>query len=158
MKILVKLLCLLCLVNINLSVASNELLQFDSAQQEQRYHQLTEQLRCPQCQNNSIADSNANIAVDMRAKVLELLKQDQSEQEIIAYMVKRYGNFVTYDPPLTSVTLLLWVTPLALILFGIIWIARRKPKTADQNSIKFSSLTENEQARLQQLLQDKETR
>ncbi|WP_439242869.1 cytochrome c-type biogenesis protein [Lonepinella sp. BR2474] len=94
-------------------------LNFQSAQQETDYHQLTQQLRCPQCQNNSIADSNATIAVDMRAKVFELLQAGKGKQEIVDYMVQRYGNFVTYDPPLTAATLLLWLAPALCFLIGL---------------------------------------
>ncbi|ELT8203586.1 cytochrome c-type biogenesis protein CcmH, partial [Salmonella enterica] len=86
--------------------------------QEQQFRQLTEQLRCPKCQNNSIADSNAMIATDMRRRVYDLMQEGKSRQEIIDYMVARYGNFVTYDPPLTPLTVLLWVLPLATIVAG----------------------------------------
>ncbi|EOC8557570.1 cytochrome c-type biogenesis protein CcmH, partial [Salmonella enterica subsp. enterica serovar Mbandaka] len=99
-----------------------------------------EQLRCPKCQNNSIADSNAMIATDMRRRVYDLMQEGKSRQEIIDYMVARYGNFVTYDPPLTPLTVLLWVLPLAAIVAGG-WIIvartrrrvrlRREPLPAD---------------------------
>ncbi|MGV6987685.1 cytochrome c-type biogenesis protein [Testudinibacter sp. P80/BLE/0925] len=101
--------------------------EFASPQQEQTYQQLIQQLRCPQCQNNNIADSNATIANDMRAKVHELLQQGQNKDEIVDYMVQRYGNFVTYDPPLTASTLLLWLIPAGLLLLGVIVLFRRKP-------------------------------
>ncbi|SMB82568.1 cytochrome c-type biogenesis protein CcmH [Pasteurella testudinis DSM 23072] len=101
--------------------------EFTSPQQEQTYQQLTQQLRCPQCQNNNIADSNATISNDMRAKVYELLQQGKDKQEIVDYMVQRYGNFVTYDPPLTVSTLLLWLIPALLMLLGVVILFRRKP-------------------------------
>ena len=81
--------------------AAIDALNFSSPQQEDDYHALTQELRCPQCQNNNIADSNAVIAVDMRGKVFELLQEGKSKQDVVQYMVDRYGNFVTYDPPLT---------------------------------------------------------
>src|SRR5471030_2732925 len=92
--------------------------QFNSVAQEQQYRELTEQLRCPKCQNNSIADSNAIIAADMRTKVYQLMRQGQSKRQIIDYMVARYGNFVTYEPPLNPLTLLLWLVPLLVVLVG----------------------------------------
>ncbi len=84
---------------------------------EQQFRQLTEQLRCPKCQNNSIADSNAMIATDMRRRVYDLMQEGKSRRNV-DYMVARYGNFVTYDPPLTPLTVLLWVLPLAAIVAG----------------------------------------
>lgn len=144
--------------------ASIDVLNFTSQEQEKEYQQLTQELRCPQCQNNNIADSNATIAVDMRAKVFELLQEGKSKQQVVDYMVQRYGNFVTYDPPLTAATIMLWVLPLLLVLFGIALVLRRRPKI--QNAIQnqeqnvsveqMESLTDAEQQRLQELLKDKE--
>ncbi|TYG35384.1 cytochrome c-type biogenesis protein CcmH [Lonepinella koalarum] len=104
---------------------------FQSDQQESDYHQLTQQLRCPQCQNNNIADSNATIAVDMRAKVFELLQAGKTKQEIVDYMVQRYGHFVTYDPPLTPATIMLWLIP-ALLFLGGLFIVFRPPQKKQQ--------------------------
>ena len=98
------LLGLLMLVISGSALATIDVMQFKDEAQEQQFRQLTEQLRCPKCQNNSIADSNAMIAADMRLKVYELMKQGQSRQQIIDYMVARYGNFVTYEPPVTPST------------------------------------------------------
>ncbi|EBM4715061.1 cytochrome c biogenesis protein CcmH [Salmonella enterica] len=98
--------------------ATTDVMPFKDEAQEQQFRQLTEQLRCPKCQNNSIADSNAMIATDMRRRVYDLMQEGKSRQEIIDYMVARYGNFVTYDPPLTPLTVLLWVLPLAAISYS----------------------------------------
>lgn len=95
-------------------LATIDTYRFSSVEQEQQYRALTEQLRCPKCQNNSIADSNATIAADMRAKVYELMQQGYSKQQIVDYMVARYGNFVTYEPPVTAATIILWAGPLLL--------------------------------------------
>ncbi|WP_350305639.1 c-type cytochrome biogenesis protein CcmI [Photorhabdus viridis] len=89
---------------------------FKSVEQEQQFYELTKQLRCPKCQNNNIADSNSIIAEGMRTKVYELTIQGKSKQHIIDYMVERYGNFVTYKPPVTPVTLILWGSPLLFVL------------------------------------------
>ncbi|WP_386690659.1 MULTISPECIES: cytochrome c-type biogenesis protein [unclassified Lonepinella] len=105
---------------------------FQSDQQESDYHQLTQQLRCPQCQNNNIADSNATIAVDMRAKVFELLQTGKTKQEIVDYMVQRYGHFVTYDPPLTPATIMLWAIPALLFLGGLFIVFRPKKQQAGE--------------------------
>ena len=160
-KILFFLTALFCSVS---AWASIDVLNFTSPDQEKEYQQLTQELRCPQCQNNNIADSNATIAVDMRAKVFELLQEGKSKQQVVDYMVQRYGNFVTYAPPLTAATIMLWVLPLLLVLFGIALVLRRRPKI--QNAIQnqeqnvsveqMESLTDAERQRLQELLKDKE--
>lgn len=100
------------------ALATIDVMQFKDEAQEQQFRQLTEQLRCPKCQNNSIADSNSMIATDLRQKVYELMQEGKSQKEIVDYMVARYGNFVTYDPPLTPLTVLLWVMPLVAIGLG----------------------------------------
>ncbi|HHF3826030.1 TPA: cytochrome c-type biogenesis protein [Haemophilus influenzae] len=126
-------------------------LNFSSPQQESDYHQLTQSLRCPQCQNNNIADSNATIAVDMRGKVFELLQEGKSKNDVVDYMVARYGNFVTYDPPMTASTLVLWIAPLLLVLLGVVFLLRRKPKA--QSAVKSQDvLTDEDNARFAELL------
>ena len=127
--------------------------QFKSEAQEQQFRELTGALRCPKCQNNSIADSNAMIAHDMRQKVYELMQQGKSREEIVDYMVDRYGNFVTYEPPVTPSTLILWLLPALFILGGgiVIWRSSRRSNAA-------AGLDANEQQRLQALLdEDKRT-
>ncbi|WP_337009904.1 cytochrome c-type biogenesis protein [Pantoea sp. AS142] len=141
-------LLLLCgmLFSINLW-ATIDTLQFDSVAQEEQYRDLTASLRCPKCQNNSIADSNAMIAADMRLKVYQLMKQGQSRQQIIDYMVARYGHFVSYSPPVTPSTLILWAGPALFALLGgaVIILRSRHRKTR-------SELNEDEQQRLDALL------
>lgn len=113
-----KLLWVLLMFYASFALASQEVMVFASAEQEQTYRELTAQLRCPKCQNNSIADSNSMIATDMRQKVRALLQEGKSRQQIVDYMVARYGQFVTYDPPFTFATALLWLLPGAVIIAG----------------------------------------
>ncbi|SQH96957.1 cytochrome c-type biogenesis protein [Haemophilus haemolyticus] len=135
----------------SVAFSSIDALNFTSPQQESDYHQLTQSLRCPQCQNNNIADSNATIAVDMRGKVFELLQEGKSKNDVVDYMVARYGNFVTYDPPITASTLVLWIAPLLLVLLGVVFLLRRKPKA--QSAVKSQDvLTDEDNARLAELL------
>ena len=135
----------------SMAFSAIDALNFSSPQQESDYHQLTQSLRCPQCQNNNIADSNATIAVDMRGKVFELLQEGKSKNDVVDYMVARYGNFVTYDPPMTASTLVLWIAPLLLVLLGVVFLLRRKPKA--QSSVKSQDfLTDEDNARLAELL------
>ncbi|RPH29539.1 cytochrome c biogenesis protein CcmH [Buttiauxella warmboldiae] len=109
-------------------LAAIDTFKFQDEAQEQQFRQLTEQLRCPKCQNNSIADSNAMIASDMRLKVYELMQQGKTKQQIIDYMVQRYGHFVTYEPPMTPATIILWVLPVLFILGGAGVIVLRSRK------------------------------
>ncbi|BCL66424.1 cytochrome C-type biogenesis protein [Haemophilus haemolyticus] len=135
----------------SVAFSSIDALNFTSPQQESDYHQLTQSLRCPQCQNNNIADSNATIAVDMRGKVFELLQEGKSKNDVVDYMVARYGNFVTYDPPMTASTLVLWIAPLLLVFLGVVFLLRRKPKA--QSAVKSQDvLTDEDNARLAELL------
>ncbi|MDG6895751.1 cytochrome c-type biogenesis protein [Volucribacter amazonae] len=149
-----KLTALFCLLFSFPLWASIDVLDFDSAQQQQDYHSLTQQLRCPQCQNNNIADSNATIAVDMRHKVLELLKQGQSKQEVVDYMVQRYGNFVSYDPPITASTLILWIAPILLIGLGILLVFKKSRHTSNPSST--TELNLEQQQRLANILKNEE--
>lgn len=103
---------------------------FDSPEQQARFDALTEELRCPKCQNNNLADSNAPIARDLRQRVYELIKAGKSDEEILAYLKARYGDFITYKPPLNTVTLLLWTGPFLLlggIVAAFLWRLRRRP-------------------------------
>ncbi len=85
---------------------------------------LSAQLRCLVCQNQTIADSNAELAVDLRRQVNEQIKAGRTDREIIDYMVERYGAFVLYKPPFNMTTLLLWLGPSLLVVFGVIFYVR----------------------------------
>lgn len=104
---------------------------FATVDQEQQYRQLTGLLRCPKCQNNSIADSNAMIAGDMRLKVYQLLQAGQTPEQVKAYMVARYGNFVSYQPPVTPSTLILWAGPALFVIIGALVIILRSRRRAE---------------------------
>ena len=99
--------------------ATQALIEFKSPEQQALFKQLTHELRCPKCQNQNIADSNAVVAVDMRNKTLELVQQGQTKQQVLDYMKSRYGDFVYYQPPLNKFTLILWLLP-ALMVCGLI--------------------------------------
>jgi cytochrome c-type biogenesis protein CcmH len=101
---------------------------------EQRMSEIASELRCLVCQNQTILESNAPLAVDLRNDIREQLKQGRSAREIMDYMVARYGDFVLYRPPLKATTLLLWWGPLLLVLTGLVVmfrkIARRRVEPA----------------------------
>ena len=100
------------------SFGSAELVQWDSPQQRDRYYRLMTELRCPKCQNQSLSDSNAPIAADLRQQLQLLMKEDYSDREILEYMQQRYGDFVLYQPPVNRVTMVLWLLPLVCLLFA----------------------------------------
>jgi len=95
-----------------------EPLVFESMLQEDRFNQLTMELRCLVCQNQNLADSDAQLAHDLRAEVHEMLVAGNSDDEIKQFMVERYGDFVLYRPPVQKNTYLLWLAPMALLLIG----------------------------------------
>jgi cytochrome c-type biogenesis protein CcmH len=101
-----------------------EVYQFETPEQEASYKRLIEELRCLVCQNQNLADSNAELAQDLRQKTYEMVIAGKDEQAIIDYMVERYGDFVLYRPPVNATTLLLWVGPF-LILFGGVFVLLR---------------------------------
>ena len=103
--------------------------QFDQPEQAARYQRLTEELRCLVCQNQTIADSNADLAVDLRNQVRDMLVRGETPQQITDYMTARYGDFVLYRPPVRSTTALLWYGPAALLVIGVfvlLMIIRRR--------------------------------
>jgi len=104
--------------------AKVEVLSFDTPEHEERYNKLIAELRCLVCQNQNLADSNAELAVDLRRKTYEMVSKDKSEKEIATYMVDRYGEFVLYRPPLNSNTLLLWTGPFLILLVGVSLLIR----------------------------------
>ena len=97
--------------------------QFTSTAEEKRFHALTSELRCVMCQNQSLADSNAQIARDLRHEVLELMRQGKSDREIKDFLVARYGEFVLYRPQVESKTWLLWFGPAVVLLAGAFLVA-----------------------------------
>lgn len=101
-----------------------DLFQFDNIQQQQQAISLAKSLRCPQCQNQNLIESNSPIARDLRLKVFQMYKEGKSEQEIIDYMTYRFGDFVLYNPKLSMATLLLWGAPLLLLLLLIFYSFR----------------------------------
>lgn len=117
--------------------AAVEIHDFASAAEQERYRVLIEELRCPQCQNQNLAASDAPIAVDLRTEVLRLLREGKSDTEIIDFLVGRYGDFVLYRPRWQPATYLLWLGPGALLIAAgltVVLVVRRQrrapPKAA----------------------------
>lgn len=106
------------------SSANVEVLQFESTEQEQRYNALIKELRCLVCQNQNLADSNADLAKDLRDKTYQMIRAGKPDSEIVAYMVDRYGDFVLYRPPVKPTTVFLWVGPFVILLVGLLVLMR----------------------------------
>ena len=118
-------------------------------QLEKRVMRVAEELRCLVCQNQTIADSNAPLAVDLRDQVRERMKQGATDQEIIDYLVARYGDFVRYRPPLKASTVVLWFGP-ALLLLVALFVLLRRVRAGRRESPE--ALSEAEHARAASLL------
>lgn len=135
---------------------------FDNPRQEAQYRALIEEFRCPKCQNQNLAGSDAPIAQDLKQKTYDLVKEGRSDAEIRQYMYERYGDFISYKPPVRPSTWILWFFPpllLAVLLFA--WFVKVRHKNKQQKLVKETTdiqpLSENEKQRLQQLLNDTPT-
>ncbi len=126
-------------------------MEFDDIQTQIRYQDLLEELRCLVCQNQTLADSHAELAQDLRNQVYRMIAEGKDNNAIVDFMVTRYGDFVLYRPPLKNTTLVLWFGPFVLLLIGLLsaylFIRSRKTKAID--------ITEEEQNRVNRILRDK---
>jgi len=134
------------------SLAAIDDYSFDTPEQEARFHRLSAEVRCPMCLNSNLAGSDAPIAADLRAEILRQIRQGRSDREIMEFLKARYGDFITYRPPLNTGTTLLWFGPLALLLAGFV-VLRRMMGVARANAAD-TALSPTEQQRLQQLMND----
>lgn len=148
-KIVCTILCLFYFTSAGWARA--DVLKFDNVEQEQRYHALIKELRCLVCQNQNLADSNADLAKDLRDKTYEMIVAGSSDREIIDYMVNRYGDFVLYRPPVKMSTVLLWVGPFIILLIGLFVITRVIRNRQTQAA---ATLSERQHERAQRLLHE----
>lgn len=128
-----------------------EAYEFASAADQKRYQVLVEELRCPKCQNQNLSGSNSPIAADLRRELHRMIDEGQSDEDIKAFMVRRYGNFVLYRPPVDRNTLVLWGLPagLGLVALLVVILYRRRLERADRHQ----PLSEAEQQQLAALLE-----
>jgi len=110
---------LLILITLPVLAVDQAVTEFANATQEARYQKLTSELRCVVCQNQSLADSNAELAQDLRNLIRSMILEGKNDQAITGFLVERYGDFVLYTPPLKSTTYLLWLGPLGLLLIAL---------------------------------------
>jgi cytochrome c-type biogenesis protein CcmH len=122
---------------------------FDEPQQAADFRAIIEEMRCLVCQNESLAGSNAELAVDLRNEIYEMMKGGQSKQDIINFMVARYGDFVLYSPPLKPTTYPIWFGPLIVFLVGAVVLFRILKRKSISRETKLSA---EEEQRLNRLL------
>ncbi len=132
-----------------------ETYEFSDPLLEERYQELSAELRCPKCQNQNIADSNAPIAQDLRRLLHQQLEAGASDEEVLEYMVARYGEFVRYRPRFSGATAVLWLAPLLLLALGVLIVVMNLRKRGDEAGTDTLSATEREQ--LAQLLGERES-
>jgi cytochrome c-type biogenesis protein CcmH len=136
---------------------NNAALEFSRPEYKQRYHKLTGELRCLVCQNQPVAESNAELAVDMRKRVHEMIEQGKTDDEIVGFMAERYGNFVLYNPPFTPSTMLLWFAPFIVIGIGsaalVTFIVRR-----NKDAVAAPDISESVQRRVEELTGSKQAK
>ena len=149
---IVVLLCSLLLPNTTYSQVDT--FEFDTEEQQNRFRTLSDELRCPMCQNSSLSGSTGGVAEDLRREVHRMIMEGMSDSEIIQFMFERYGDFILFRPRLTAGTVFLWFGPLLFLFIGGLFafgIWRRARKITDSDT----ELDKAQQKRLQQLLGDK---
>ena len=149
---IVVLLCSLLLPNTTYSQVDT--FEFNTEEQQNRFRTLSDELRCPMCQNSSLSGSTGGVAEDLRREVHRMIMEGMSDSEIIQFMFERYGDFILFRPRLTAGTVFLWFGPLLFLFIGGLFafgIWRRARKITDSDT----ELDKTQQKRLQQLLGDK---
>lgn len=140
-------------------MAAIDTYQFDNPRQEAQYRALIEEFRCPKCQNQNLAGSDAPIAQDLKQKTYDMVKDGRSDAEIRKYMSERYGDFISYKPPVRPSTWILWFfPPLLLVLVLVTWFIRNRhavKATQHPSEDGHAPLSQAEQQRLQDLLNTK---
>jgi cytochrome c-type biogenesis protein CcmH len=132
-----------------------ETYEFGDDVERKRYQVFIEELRCPKCQNQNLSGSNSPIAADLRRELHRMIKEGQSDQAIVDFMVARYGDFVLYRPPLDKNTALLWAAPIILLLAGVLILVlfvRRQRVQQQAIALNPCALSEAEQQQLDKLL------
>ncbi len=148
----VLLLLLLCLA-LPLAAEDTAVYPFSNPADRQRFQQFTEELRCPWCQNQSLAGSDSMVAEDLRREIYEQIQAGKSDREIIDYMVARYGDYILYRPRLTPATIVLYVAPVLFFVIGVVVllvIVRRRRRAV--RDVPDTHLSDAERERLAQLL------
>ncbi len=125
-------------------------MEFEEPEKQEQYQILLEELRCLVCQNQSLADSNADLAQDLRIQVFNMVEEGQEKEVIIDYLVARYGDFVLYNPRLNPVTVLLWFGPFLLLIFSLFMAYR----LINRSKVEDVSITQEDRARAVEILKN----
>ncbi len=136
----------------HLSSAAIEVHEFKNEIDRQRYQSFIDEMRCPKCQNQNLSGSDSPIALDLRNELYLMIEEGKSDQQIVDFMVERYGEFILYRPRLSPATVLLWAAPVLLLVFGalFLWLLVRKRRRLAQEAE--TGLSQQERARLDALL------
>ena len=150
LRVMLMVLTFVLLSGVALNAVANEFYTFATAAQERQFNKLAGELRCPKCQNQTISDSDAPLAHDMRERVYQMIMEGKSNDEIIEFMKVRYGDFVHYRPPVNKTTIVLWLAPLAFLLLGALalWFNVRHQRSSS------AELTAEEQERMNQVMKN----
>lgn len=151
-RILLIIATVLLVLTTPLQAADQEVYPFETEEQKQQFRQLRADIRCPKCLNSNLAGSDAPIAQDLTDEIYAQIQRGQSNDQIIDFMKSRYGDFITYKPPLTSGTFLLWFGPAILLMGGflVIWRTAKNTKSND------AALSAEEEQRLQEILSEEQ--
>ena len=130
--------------------SAQEMLEFDTSEQQDRYRALIDELRCMVCQNQNVADSNASLATDLRERTFSMIKSGATDEQILKFMTDRYGDFVLYRPPFKLSTAFLWLAPVVFLIlaFAAYWSYSRKRREAS------GALSRDQRIQVKRLLDD----
>ena len=139
------------------AIAQVDTFEFETDEQQRRFRQLSNELRCPQCQNANLSGSSGGVAEDLRREIHRMIMEGMSNAEIEQFMFERYGDFIFYRPRLRSETILLWFGPLIFLCIGgmVAWTISRR---ARQTDAKEAELDNHQQQQLEELLKNSESR
>ena len=137
--------------------AAVDVYEFENIEQEQRFRQLSNNFRCPMCQNANLTSSPGGVAEDLRREIYRMIIEGHTDQQIEQFMLERYGDFILYRPRLTWQTLLLWFGPLLFLLGGAWFAINIARRSGEKTSSEVVQLSDEEQQRLDRLLRNSET-
>lgn len=129
-----------------------DVFEFETEEQERRFQQLSEEFRCPMCQNANLADSPGGVAADLRREIYNMIMEGRTDEEIEQFMHERYGDFIFYRPRFDATTLLLWLGPLFFLLIGAFVIVGIVQRNRNAGVASEDDLSDEEKARLETLL------
>lgn len=136
------------------SIAAISTYEFKDESTKERFYQLTYELRCPKCQNQNLQDSNSPISADLRQEIYRMLESGKTDNEIVNFMVERYGNFIRYRPEVNTMTYFLWYGPFILLAIGIFAIIFISLRSSNKNKTQIN-LKQEENEQLQKLLDER---